>query len=115
MAEGSEGDVDSEPTIRAPVTAMLLVGLAYTGFLADPRTGRQTALSEMSARSLDRALDALEGKAVPEKSKRLTGLTRSYRILPRQSWRQSHGYRQLKSCVILFILSKTRHFSPRHV
>ena len=37
--------------------------------LTDPRTGRQTALSQMSARSLDRALDALEGKTVPQKPK----------------------------------------------
>ena len=35
--------------------------------LTDPRTGRQTALSQMSARSLDRALDALEGKPAPKK------------------------------------------------
>lgn len=37
--------------------------------LTDPRTGRQTALSRMSARSLDRALDALEGKPAPQKPK----------------------------------------------
>ncbi len=37
--------------------------------LTDPRTGRQTALSQMSARSLDRALDALEGKTVPQTPK----------------------------------------------
>lgn len=37
--------------------------------LTDPRTGRQTALSQMSARSLDRALDALEGKTAPQKPK----------------------------------------------
>jgi len=37
--------------------------------LADPRTGRQTALSQISARSLDRALDALEGKTAPQKPK----------------------------------------------
>ena len=37
--------------------------------LTDPRTGRQTALSQMSARSLDRALDALEGKTVPQNPK----------------------------------------------
>ena len=35
--------------------------------LTDPRTGRQTALNQMSARSLDRALDALEGKPAPKK------------------------------------------------
>ncbi len=37
--------------------------------LTDPRTGRQTALSQMSARSLDRALDALEGETPPQKPK----------------------------------------------
>ena len=37
--------------------------------LTDPRTGRQTALSQMSARSLDRALDALEGKTVAQEPK----------------------------------------------
>ena len=37
--------------------------------LTDPRTGRQTALSQMSTRSLDRALDALEGKTIPQKPK----------------------------------------------
>ena len=35
--------------------------------LTDPRTGRKTALREMSARTLDRALDALEGKTTPAK------------------------------------------------
>lgn len=33
--------------------------------LTDPRTGRSAPLKSLSARSLDRALDALEGKAVP--------------------------------------------------
>ena len=37
--------------------------------LTDPRTGRQTALSQMSSRSLDRALDVLEGKTVPQNPK----------------------------------------------
>jgi hypothetical protein len=37
--------------------------------LTDPLTGRQTALREMSARTLDRALDALEGKTTPVKPK----------------------------------------------
>jgi hypothetical protein len=37
--------------------------------LTDPRTGKQTALREMSARTLDRALDALEGKTTPKKPK----------------------------------------------
>ena len=50
--------------------------------LTDPRTGRQTALSQMSARELDRALDALEGKTVPQNLKpvstgvALAGVTR---------------------------------------
>ena len=33
--------------------------------LTDPQTGRSAPLKTLSARSLDRALDALEGKAVP--------------------------------------------------
>jgi hypothetical protein len=37
--------------------------------LTDPRTGRQAALSQMSARSLDRALDVLEGKSAPQTPK----------------------------------------------
>ena len=50
--------------------------------LTDPRTGRQTALSQMSARELDRALDALEGKSIPQNPKpastgvALAGVTR---------------------------------------
>jgi len=40
--------------------------------LTDPRTGRQTALSQMGTRSLDRALDALEGKTVPQNPKPLS-------------------------------------------
>ncbi len=50
--------------------------------LTDPRTGLQTALSQMSIRSLDRALDALEGKTVPQNPKpvsvgvALAGVTR---------------------------------------
>ncbi|MBA4389070.1 MAG: hypothetical protein C0404_13900 [Verrucomicrobia bacterium] len=37
--------------------------------MTDPRTGRQVPLKDMSARELDRALDALEGKKDPEKPK----------------------------------------------
>jgi hypothetical protein len=37
--------------------------------LADPRTGKQIPLKEMSARELDRALDALEGRKDPDKPK----------------------------------------------
>ena len=50
--------------------------------LTDPRTGRQKALKDMSAREMDRALDALEGRNSPKKPKppsvdvALTGATR---------------------------------------
>jgi hypothetical protein len=50
--------------------------------LTDPQTGRQTPLKEMSARELDRALDALEGRGSPDKPRpssvdvKLTGVTR---------------------------------------
>ena len=50
--------------------------------LTDPRTGRQVPLKDMSTRSLDRALDALEGKTVPQNPKpvsvgvALAGVTR---------------------------------------
>ncbi len=37
--------------------------------LTDPRTGRQAPLKAMSARALDRALDALEGKTTPQRPK----------------------------------------------
>ena len=37
--------------------------------LTDPRTGRQVPLKDMSARTLDRALDALEGKTASKKPK----------------------------------------------
>ena len=37
--------------------------------LTDPRTGRQVPLKDLSTRSLDRALDALEGKKDPDKPK----------------------------------------------
>jgi len=60
----------------------LAATLTPATLLTDPRTGRQVPLQEMSARSLDRALDALEGKTPPEKPKppagevTLTGKTR---------------------------------------
>jgi hypothetical protein len=37
--------------------------------LTDPQTGRQVPLKDLSTRSLDRALDALEGRTPPEKPK----------------------------------------------
>jgi hypothetical protein len=43
--------------------------LTPDALLTDPRTGRQTPLKAMSARALDRALDALEGKTPPERPK----------------------------------------------
>jgi hypothetical protein len=61
-----------EPTVLYRLAALpeeLVATLTPDTLLTDPRTGRQTALSQMSARSLDRALDALEGKSVPQKPK----------------------------------------------
>ena len=61
-----------EPTVLYRIAALpddIVATLTPDTLLTDPRTGRQTALREMSTRSLDRALDALEGKATPEKPK----------------------------------------------
>lgn len=41
--------------------------------MTDPKTGRQVPLKDLSARSLDRALDALEGKTVAAKPKPASG------------------------------------------
>ena len=76
---------DLDPTVLYRLAALpdeITATLTPDTPLTDPRTGRQTALSQMSARSLDRALDALEGKTPPEKPKppsgdaTLTGKTR---------------------------------------
>jgi len=59
-----------EPTVLYRLAALpnaKSAALTPDTLLTDPRTGRQTALSQMSARSLDRALDALEGKTAPQK------------------------------------------------
>ena len=61
-----------EPTVLYRIAALpdpIAATLTPDTLLTDPRTGRQTALREMSTRSLDRALDALEGKTAPEKPK----------------------------------------------
>jgi len=61
-----------EPAVLYRLAALpdeISAALTPDTLLADPRTGRQTALSQMSARSLDRALDALEGKTAPQKPK----------------------------------------------
>lgn len=74
-----------DPTVLYRVAALpddIAAALTPDTVLADPQTGRKAPLKEMSTRSLDRALDALEGKAFPEKSKQplldvaLTGTTR---------------------------------------
>lgn len=57
--------------------------LTPESLLTDPRTGKQIPLKDMSARELDRALDALDGKKAPQKPKpaaavdlALAGITR---------------------------------------
>jgi hypothetical protein len=76
---------DLDPSVLYRVSALsdeLAATLTPETPLTDPRTGRQVPLKDMSARSLDRALDALEGKTPPEKPKppsgdvTLTGKTR---------------------------------------
>ena len=76
---------DLDPSVLYRIAALpdeLAATLTPATLLTDPRTGRQVPLQEMSARSLDRALDALEGKTPPEKPKppagevTLTGKTR---------------------------------------
>jgi hypothetical protein len=74
-----------EPTILYRLVALpdaIAATLTPDTPLTDPKTGRQTPLKDMSTRELDRALDALEGKAAPTQPKAppgdvtLTGTTR---------------------------------------
>ena len=61
-----------EPTVLYRIAALpdeIASALTPDTLLTDPRTGKQTALREMSTRSLDRALDALENKKVPPRPK----------------------------------------------
>ena len=76
---------DLDPSVLYRVSALsdeLAATLTPDTPLTDPRTGRQVPLKDMSTRSLDRALDALEGKTPTEKPKppsgdvTLTGKTR---------------------------------------
>ena len=76
---------EMDPTVLYRIAALpdeIAATLTPDTLLTDPRTGRQVPLKDMSARSLDRALDALEGKTPPEKPKppsgdvTLTGETR---------------------------------------
>ncbi len=66
----------------AAVPDALAATLTPDTLLTDPKTGRQTPLKEMSTRELDRALDALEERAVPVRNVpaaggvTLTGATR---------------------------------------
>ena len=58
-----------DPTVLYRVAALpdaLAATLTPDTPLTDPRTGKATPLREMSTRSLDRALDALEGKTPPD-------------------------------------------------
>jgi len=75
-----------DPTIIYRIAALpdkIAANLTPDTLLADPRTGQQKPLKEMSARELDRALDALEGRTVSTKKSKptseavaLTGTTR---------------------------------------
>jgi hypothetical protein len=91
---------DLDPTVLYRIAALpdaIAATLTPDTPLTDPKTGRQTPLKDMSTRELDRALDALEGKAAPTQPKAppgdvtLTGTTReefaadSLRIMGRLS------------------------------
>ena len=74
-----------DPTVLYRLAALpdaIAATLTPDTLLTDPRTGQQTPLREMSTRLLDRALDAIEGKAAEDKPKQtsvdvaLTGVTR---------------------------------------
>jgi hypothetical protein len=61
-----------DPSLLYRIAALpdaIVATLTPDTLLTDPRTGKQIALREMSARTLDRALDALEGKTTPKKTK----------------------------------------------
>ena len=67
---------DLDPTVLYRIAALpdqIAATLTPDTPLTDPQTGRQVPLKEMSTRSLDRALDALEGKTPPEKPKPPSG------------------------------------------
>lgn len=64
--------MELEPTVLYRLAALpdeMAAALTPDTLLTDPRTGRQVPLKELSTRSLDRALDALEGKTAPQKPK----------------------------------------------
>jgi hypothetical protein len=57
---------ERDPSVLYRIAALpdeLVAPLTPDTLLTDPRTGRQTPLKDMSARALDRALDAIEGKS----------------------------------------------------
>jgi len=63
---------DLDPTVLYRIAALpdpIAATLTHDTLLTDPRTGRQVPLKDLSTRSLDRALDALEGKKDPDKPK----------------------------------------------
>ena len=63
---------DLDPSVLYRLAALpdeLAATLTPDTPLTDPRTGRQAPLKDLSARALDRALDALEGKTAPKKPK----------------------------------------------
>jgi len=64
--------LELEPTVLYRLAALpdeIAATLTPDTLLTDPRTGRQVPLKDLSTRSLDRALDALEGKKDPDKPK----------------------------------------------
>lgn len=61
-----------DPSVLYRLAALpdgIIATLTPDMLLTDPQTGRQVPLKDMSARELDRALDALEGRKDPEKPK----------------------------------------------
>jgi hypothetical protein len=64
--------LELEPTVLYRIAALpdeIAATLTPDTLLTDPQTGRQVPLKDLSTRSLDRALDALEGKKEPDKPK----------------------------------------------
>ena len=64
--------IDLDPSVLYRISALpddIAATLTPDTLLTDSRTGRQVPLKDMSARTLDRALDALEGKTASKKQK----------------------------------------------
>jgi len=67
---------DLEPSVLYRIAALpdaIAATLTPDTLLTDPKTGKQRPLKDMSARELDRALDALAGRPAPAKPKPAPG------------------------------------------